>query len=74
MASIISEVKFDLKHPDIHGSMNSEQLTPEQCRIHQTELNKKSIEQIQIQQLGNLTYVLLNKNHLDQLQIYQIVN
>ena len=61
-------------HHQKFGSMNSEQMTPEQCRIHQTELNKKSIEQIQIQQLWNLTYVLLDKNHVDQLQIYQIVN
>ena len=30
------------------GSMSSELKSPEQCRIHQIELNKKSIEQIQI--------------------------
>ena len=56
------------------GSMSSDQKSPEQCRIHQTELNKRSIEQIPIQQFDNLTYVSLNKNHIDQLQIYQIVN
>ena len=40
--------RFILININRNGSMSSELKSPEQCRIHQIELNKKSIEQIQI--------------------------
>ena len=38
----------DRQSNSLFGSLTREQLTPEQCRIHQIKLNKKSIEQIPI--------------------------